>query len=364
MKTLLTLAVVGGFVFAPLSAGLERELQAQEPAGDREQSPGGRQIPPAILRQFDADQDGKLSPAEQAKLRAEMQRRRGAGAGNRPDGSNRPPMQRPIPANVTAYRDVSYGSHETRNLYDLYVPKPAGDAKDAKPVPLVIWVHGGGWQNGNKGGGPAFALLEQGFAVATINYRLSGDAIFPAQIHDCKAAVRHLRAKAKEYGIDPERFGVWGSSAGGHLVALLGTSGDVKELEGAVGDFASVSSRVQAVCDFYGPTDLLQMGGRHNDEQSPESKLIGGPIQENKEKVARANPITYVSADDPPFLIMHGDQDMVVPYGQSELLLAELEKSKVPAKLVKIEGAGHGGPGFAEADKLRQIADFFEKELK
>ncbi len=183
----------------------------------------------------------------------------------------------------------------------------------------MIWIHGGGWQNGNKGGGPALALLEQGFAVATINYRLSGDAIFPAQIHDCKAAVRHLRGKAKEYGIDPERFGVWGSSAGGHLVALVGTSGDVKELEGEVGEFTSVSSRVQAVCDWFGPTDFLKMGGRHDDAGSPESKLIGGPIQDNKELVAKANPITYVSADDPAFLIQHGDKDPAVPYNQSEL---------------------------------------------
>ncbi|MGC3970390.1 MAG: alpha/beta hydrolase [Pirellulales bacterium] len=259
---------------------------------------------------------------------------------------------------------MRYGPHETRNLYDLYVPKPAGDAKSAKPAALVIWIHGGGWQNGNKGGGPAFALLEQGFAVATINYRLSGDAIFPAQIHDCKAAVRHLRAKAQEYGIDPEKFGVWGSSAGGHLVALLGTSGDVKELEGAVGDFTSVSSRVQAVCDFYGPTDLLQMRGRHDDPQSPESKLIGGAIQENKDKAARANPITYVSADDAPFLIMHGDEDKVVPYGQSELIRDALEKEQVPATLVKIEGNGHGGPGFGAPDKVRQITDFFRKALR
>ena len=249
-------------------------------------------------------------------------------------------MQRPLPEGTQAYRDVHYGPHETRNVYDLYVPKPAGEAKEAKPLPLVIWIHGGGWQNGGKGGGPATALLEQGFAVATINYRLSGDAIFPAQIHDCKAAVRHLRGKAKEYGIDPERFGVWGSSAGGHLVALVGTSGDVKELEGDVGDFTSVSSRVQAVCDWFGPTDLSKMGGRHDDAGSPESKLIGGAMQEHLDRVAKANPITYVSADDPAFLIQHGDKDPVVPYNQSELLRDALEKAKVPVTLVASKEQG------------------------
>ncbi|MBA4017790.1 MAG: lipase [Pirellula sp.] len=273
-------------------------------------------------------------------------------------------MQRRIPEDTQTYRDVRYGPHETRNVYDLYVPKQKGEAKDAKPLPLVIWIHGGGWQNGAKGaGGPATALLEQGFAVAAINYRLSGDAIFPAQIHDCKAAVRHLRAKSKEYGIDPERFGVWGSSAGGHLVALVGTSGDVKELEGDVGDFTSVSSRVQAVCDWFGPTDLAKMGGRHNDAESPESKLLGGAVQENLDRVARANPITYVSADDPAFLIQHGDKDPVVPYSQSELLRDALEEAKVPVTLVCIEGAGHGGAEFNEPETQRQVLEFFQKQL-
>ncbi len=323
---------------------------------------GGRPLPPPILRLFDRDGDGKLNAEEEARFREDLRKRQaggGQGAG-RPTGAAR---QRPLPEGTQAYRDVHYGPHETRNLYDLFVPKPAGEAKEAKPLPLVIWIHGGGWQNGNKGGGPALALLEQGFAVATINYRLSGDAIFPAQIHDCKAAVRHLRGNAKKYGIDPERFGVWGSSAGGHLVALVGTSGDVKEIEGNVGDFTSVSSRVQAVCDWYGPTDFLKMGGRHDDAGSPESKLIGGPIQDNQELVAKANPITYVSADDPAFLIQHGDQDPAVPYNQSELLRDALEKAKVPVTLVCIEGEGHGGPGFNEPDKQRQVVEFFQKQL-
>jgi acetyl esterase/lipase len=273
------------------------------------------------------------------------------------------PPRRPVavvPEGTKTFRDVAYGPHAERNVLDVYVP-----AEAKGPLPLVIWVHGGGWRNGSKGaGGPALGLLKEGFAVASINYRLTGNAPFPAQIEDCKAAVRFLRAKSKEYGLDGERFGVWGSSAGGHLVALLGTSGDVKSLEGDVGDYDDVSSRVQAVCDWFGPTDLLQMGGSHDNSDSPEALLIGGPIQENKEKANRANPITYVSADDPPFLIVHGTADQVVRYNQSELLEAALGKAKVPCTLVPLEGAAHGGPRFSAPDVQRRVAEFFAQHLK
>lgn len=279
--------------------------------------------------------------------------------GLQPASAQAPPRA-PLPEGTKVYRDVAYGPDAERNLLDVYVP---ADAKG--PLPLVVWIHGGGWRNGAKGnGGPAIGLLREGFAVASINYRLSGTAVFPAQLEDCKAAIRFLRANAQKYGLDPNRFGVWGSSAGGHLVALLGTSGDVKDVEGTVGEHDDVSSRVQAVCDWFGPTDFLQMGGRHDDAASPESLVIGGPIQENKEKTARANPITYVSADDPPFLIMHGTKDPAVPFSQSELLVAALDKAKVENKLVPLEGAGHGGPEFQAADVQKQVAEFFARHLK
>src|SRR5262249_39931484 len=160
--------------------------------------------------------------------------------------------------------------------------------------------------------------------------------IFPAQIQDCKAAIRWLRAHAKEFGYDASRIGVFGGSAGGHLVAMLGTAGDVKEVE--VGENLDQSSRVQAVAAFFGPTGFLQMDAhrvstaapQHSIAKSPESLLVGGLITENPDKVARANPITYVNAGAPPFLIVHGDQDMLVPHHQSELLLAALKKAAVP----------------------------------
>jgi acetyl esterase/lipase len=271
-----------------------------------------------------------------------------------------------LPEGVKLVADVEYGPHGERNRLDVYVPPGDG------PFPLVIWVHGGGWQNGSKaGGGPAVRLLNNGYATASINYRLSGQATFPAQIEDCKAAVRFLRANAKQYKLNPDRFGVWGSSAGGHLVALLGTAGDVKEFEGD-GRNPGVSSRVQAVCDFYGPTDLLQMGKMskanskidHDAPTSPEAKLIGGPLQSNKEKADRANPVKYVTKDDPPFLIVHGDADPLVPDGQSKLLHDALQKAGVESTLIVIPGAGHGGAQFGDAERIGKITAFFDKHLK
>ena len=225
---------------------------------------------------------------------------------------------------MLVYRDLEYviNGHERQKL-DLYLPE-AGENR-----PLIIWVHGGAFRVGSKEGNENDPLplqyLSQGYAVASLNYRLSQHAIWPAQIEDCKAAVRWLRARAAEYKLDPNRFGAWGPSAGGHLVSMLGTTGNVAEYE--VGAHLDVSSRVQCVVDYFGPTDFLQMdtqrlpdGMIHDTPNSPESELVGGPIQEHPDKVARANPVTYVTADAPPFLIVHGDRDPLVPYSQSVLL--------------------------------------------
>lgn len=270
-----------------------------------------------------------------------------------------------LPDGVKAHRDLVYveGGHERHRL-DLYLPEKAHG-----PLPLLIWVHGGGWQNGSKDGCPPLrgGFIEHGYAVASINYRLSGQAVFPAQIEDCKAAIRWLRAHAKEYNLDGSRFGVWGSSAGGHLVALIGTSGDVKEFE--VGANLDQSSRVQAVCDYYGPTDFsvfVTTPGyeSHATDTSPEAKLIGGAVTHNKEKATRVNPITYVGKDDPPFLIVHGDKDPVVPLNQSQLLFEALKKSEVSAHFHTIHGAGHGGPGFAGQNIDNLVSTFFDERLK
>jgi acetyl esterase/lipase len=272
------------------------------------------------------------------------------------------PEQARLPADVRVLKDVEYvpGGHERQRL-DLYLP---AQTEGTEPLPLIVWVHGGAWRAGSKERCPALRFLHKGYAVASINYRLSQHAIFPAQIVDCKATIRWLRANADRYGLDPQRIGVWGSSAGGHLVALLGTAGDVEEFD--KGENLNFSSRVQAVCDFFGPTDFLQIGRfpskmDHWAENSPESQLIGGPVRKNKEACKRANPISYVTKDDPPFLIMHGDKDMTVPMNQSWLLYEALKDAGVKAKLHIVEGAGHG---FSGPDVRTRVDDFFDVNLK
>jgi acetyl esterase/lipase len=260
------------------------------------------------------------------------------------------------------HRDLPYVSngHERQKL-DLYLPK-AGEN-----LPLIIRIHGGAWLAGSKEMEGPEDFVRNGYAVASINYRLSQHAIFPAQIQDCKAAVRYLRANAQKYNLDPNRFAVWGPSAGGHLAALLGTTGDVNEFD--VGESLSVSSRVRAVVDYFGPTDFFQMDAHrlpnsmiHNMAKSPEAQLVGGPIQDNPEKVAKANPITYVTKDDPPFLIIHGDMDPLVPHHQSELLEAALKKAGIPVIFYTVKGGGHGG--FKDPNVPTLTREFFEKNLK
>jgi acetyl esterase/lipase len=247
-----------------------------------------------------------------------------------------------VPEGTTVSSDVPYLSNgHARQKLDLYLPK------DGKNLPLIINIHGGAFRAGSKEDGVPFGYLAQGYAVASINYRLSQDAVFPAQIQDCKAAVRWLRANAKKHDLNPDRFAAWGASAGGHLAAMLGTTGSTKEFDS--GENLDVSSRVQAVVDYFGPTDFLQMDAHrlpnglvHNAADSPESLLVGGAIQESKDKVAKANPITYVAKDAPPFLICHGDQDPLVPHHQSELLEAALKNAGVPVTFYSVKGAGHG----------------------
>jgi acetyl esterase/lipase len=256
-------------------------------------------------------------------------------------------MNQPPPPDMIIHRDLAYVANgHPRQKLDLYLPSAGQN------LPLLIWVHGGAFRMGSKEGlefDPVpLAYLAQGYAVASINYRLSQHALFPAQIEDCKAAVRWLRVHAQQFNLAADRFGAWGPSAGGHLAAMLGTTGAVASFE--VGENLDVSSRVQAVVDYFGPTDFLQMddqrlpdGMLHNSPDSPESQLVGGAIQEHTARVAQANPITYVASDAPPFLIVHGDRDPLVPYQQSVLLEAALRRAGVPVTFYSVVGAGHGG---------------------
>jgi acetyl esterase/lipase len=208
-------------------------------------------------------------------------------------------------------------------------------------------------------------MAPRGYAAASINYRLTGVAKWPAQIYDCKAAVRWLRAHAKDYNLDPDHFGVWGESAGGHLVAMLGTSGGVKELEGDLGN-PGVSSRVQAVCDWYGPTDLPVLDQEKSaiawdKPDSFTSKLLGGPIREHLDAARQASPVTWVTKDAPPFLIMHGDKDPLVPFQQGEILDEALRKAGDQSRFILVPRAGHN---LHNPESLKTVCDFFDEHLK
>ena len=255
-------------------------------------------------------------------------------------------------------KDVSYGPHD-RNKFDITVPK------SDKPTPLVIWVHGGGWEGGDKAFNPGVLLLSQGYAIASINYRYSKQAVFPAQLHDCKAAVRFLRDHATTYNLDPNAFGVWGASAGGHLVALLGTTGDVPDLEGDAK--TKTSSKVQAVCDWFGPTDLVKLAPM-SAASSPITKLLGGSTTDKADLAALANPITHITKNDAPFLTFHGDADKLVPVSQSVLLDAALKKAGVESELIVLKDADHGGREFqaqvGNVENRKKLLAFFDRHLK
>jgi len=346
--------------------------QAQQGADDRADR---------LMRRWDRNGDGRLSRDElPERLRPNFDRIDRNGDGlisleehravadrQRREADRKPPQLSSRWPNVEATYDVPYaGTENPRQRLDLYLPKAR---KSEKPLPVVVFIHGGAWRAGNKQGGAGMVApyVETGrFAGASVAYRLSGEAIWPAQIHDCKAAVRWIKAHAGRHRLDPDRIAVWGSSAGGHLVAMLGLTADVAELEGTVGPHTKQTSRVACVVDWFGPSDLLRMNDvagtmDHLAPDSPESKLIGCPIQENPAKARAASPITYVSRGDSPHLIMHGDRDGTVIHDQSVRLAAALEKAGVPCTFITVQGAGHGR--FRSPEVQTRIRLFLEKYL-
>lgn len=264
-----------------------------------------------------------------------------------------------LPDGAKAELNLAYGDHE-RNKLDLYLPKAD------KPLPLVIWVHGGGWEAGDKGGGgPALPLLAEGYAVASVNYRYSKQAVFPAQSEDVRAAVRYLRANAKKYGLNPDAFGAWGASAGGHLVALLAVGADVKELDGTNTTNAKVSSAVQAVVDWFGPADMTTLS-QPGSPANPVTRLLGGDAKEKSAVAKLASPVAHagVGKAGAPLLIVHGDKDTLVPLKQSEKLAEAYKTAGGDVELVVLPGAGHGGPQFSTPEMRKKTLAFFDKHLK
>ena len=257
---------------------------------------------------------------------------------------------------------------------DLWVPG------SATPPPLVVWIHGGGWMIGDRRQLPETlrpnqlfdALLAAGLAVATIDYRLALEAPFPAQLHDAKAAIRYLRAHADELGIDTRRIGVWGESAGGHLAALVGLTGHRADLEGGIG-VVGQSSAVDVVVDWYGPADFTTMPRMSPPPHiaaklepamhtPPEDSLVAGLDGPAR---ADASPISHVTPEAPPFLLVHGTTDWLVPYDQSEQLHAALTAAGVDSRLVPVEGAEHIFTGCDDiAAVVRLSVDYLQEALR
>ena len=270
--------------------------------------------------------------------------------------------------------DIPYANLSPAEKLDIYLPDD-GDG----PFPVIISIHGGAFMFGDKADeqlNPMLKGLNHGYAIVSINYRLSGEAIFPANINDVKAAIRWVKANAAEYKFSPKRIALWGGSAGANLASLAGTSGDVKELEDMSMGNANQSSRVMAVVDWFGPTNFLLMDEQlketgngkpdKSEANSMLSKVLGQKITEIPEKVKMANPESYITSDDPPFLIQHGTKDPIVPTQQSVLFYEKLVKvlGKEKVTLHLLEGVQHGGKEFETPENLQIVFSFLDKILK
>ncbi len=262
-----------------------------------------------------------------------------------------------MPPGAELIEDVEFGVGGGRPLR-MHVVRPTNPV--LRQMPVIVFVHGGWWRRGNRSSGIAslVPLADKGYFCASLEYRLTDEAQWPAQIEDCKCGIRYLRAHADQWGIDPDRIGVWGRSAGGHLVAMLGSTGLTAELEGS-GGWAAQSSAVQAVCDWFGMSDLTLLG--HDDPDSHSARLIGGPVKDNVAVAKNASPLTHVSPASAPHLIMHGTEDAQVPLAQSELLHEALRKVGVESTLRVYAGLGHEDLGEAA---VAEVHAFFDRHLR
>lgn len=258
-------------------------------------------------------------------------------------------------------KDISYVANpHPRQTFDLYLPKN----KEQQPSPLIFWLHGGAWMLSNKDWDNVKYLVRHGYALASVDYRLSGDALFPAQIEDCNAALDFILAHADAYGIDPKRFVIGGASAGGHLALLLGLARNEK----AFG--ANPSLKPFAILDFFGPTDLTTIldevgpGHGHQVLEDAQQRLLGGSSTNQLARGRFASPINYVSPASSPVLILHGDKDDLVPYSQSQRLHSRLDQIGVTNVFITVPGAGHDGPMFETPDIQEKVILFLREVAK
>jgi acetyl esterase/lipase len=301
----------------------------------RDEFKGNKQF----FKQLDGDGDDVVTEVEFAA-------RTGRGKAQRSGGG------RKVPDGVKAFRDLEYAKVDGQSLLlDLFVPENAS----SKP-PLLVWIHGGGWTKGSKSQfNPMFLrLTAEGYATASVDYRLEGLNSHPKQIHDFKGAIRWLRANAEKYGYDTTRIAVGGGSAGGHLALLLGLSAGVSELEGVIGGNLDHSSRAHAIIDLYGPSEL--------DFFAEEKAGFGR--NKTPELLKSASPLTYLDKDDPPVIIFYGDQDEVVPPSQNEVVHERYQAAGLESSLHMIKGAGHGGPQFSDAERYGLVRAFVDRHIK
>jgi len=291
-------------------------------------------IPKTLFIRLDKNKDGKISAREDETL-------------------FKAPRQR------FTIQTVSYAANDNpRQALDLLLPNEANN----EMRPCLIFVHGGAWRSGNKSHGHSHLrpyVDSQKYVGVSIGYRLSDEAIWPAQLYDCKAAIRFLYANAKKYKIDTKRMLVFGTSAGGHLASMIAVTGNHEALQGVVGKHLKEPSTVSAAISYYGPTDFLRMDDfpsqiPHNAPDSPESQLIGAAIQSTPEKTRQSNPITFLDSDDPPLICIHGNKDKLVPFNQSEILYEALKKLSIPTSLIRVTDGGHGGFRNPEIKKIER----------
>lgn len=259
--------------------------------------------------------------------------------------------------------DIEYARVADQPLrLDLYQPTTGA-------APLLIWVHGGGWEAGSKSPMPLTGLVEHGYAVASLDFHPASAARFPGQVHEIKAAIRFLRASARRYGYDARRIGILGASSGGHLAALVGTTNGQAELEGTLGDHPSESSAVQAIVSFFGASNLTTILAQSTPfglriRQPALQRLLGAQPDENEAAAKLASPVFQVDASDPPLLMLHGDQDPQMPINQSHELQGQYERHGLESQLIVVHGAAHGGDVFFAPQNTERVAAFLDAHLR
>ncbi len=282
------------------------------------------------------------------------------------------------PADVSGisrkWLDIPYANCSNAEMLDIYLPE-AGEG----PFPIVLYIHGGAFQQGDKRDIELLTFLKAlsyGYAVIGVNYRLSGEAIFPAALQDIKAAIRWIRANSEKFQLDGNRIAVWGSSAGGNFTSMICVTSSVTEFDDYNLGNPGYPCNVQAAVDWFGPTDFLMMDEQllenalgpadHGEANSPESRYLGAKISDVPLKVELANPMTYIHKNMPPILIQHGSMDSTVPVQQSIIFVEKMQKyiSHDRFEFDVLEGAGHGGPAFESTENIKRVMNFLDKHLK